>query len=115
MENKEEETNMLDKLFERAKTYSQTSFELFKLKGVQKASGVVSSLIPRLIALSILFVFIITLNIGVALWLGELFGKMYYGFFAVAGFYALAAIITLAANEGMKKSINNSIIKEALN
>lgn len=115
MENKEEETSMLHNLFERAMAYSRTSYELLKLNGLQKASGVVSSLVPRLIVFSTLVVFIITLNIGVALWLGEIFGKMYYGFFVVAGFYALAAIVLLVAHEGIKRSVSDSIIQEALN
>jgi uncharacterized membrane protein len=37
--------------------------------------------------------FTICLNIGLAIWLGELLGKMYYGFFIIAGFYFLVSVI----------------------
>jgi hypothetical protein len=43
-------------------------------------------------------------------------GKYYYGFFAVAGFYAFLGIIFYAAREVLvKKPVANTIIEKALN
>jgi hypothetical protein len=59
--------------------------------------------------------FAFTINIAVALWIGDLLGAAYYGFFIVAGFYALVAIILLIMHPSIKKSVNNNIIKQLFN
>jgi len=49
------------------------------------------------------------------LWLGELLGKSYYGFFIVAGFYALLALIfSIFRKQLIKNPVNNSIIEQVL-
>jgi len=56
------------------------------------------------------------LNIGLAIWIGELLGQMYLGFFVVGGFYALIAIILhLFRNSWLKKPVSSMIIKKMLN
>ena len=35
------------------------------------------------------------LNVGIALWLGDMLGKLHYGFFILAGVYFLIGIIIL--------------------
>ena len=37
-------------------------------------------------------------NVGLSLWIGELLGKAYYGFFAVAGFYLFDQFSKFARN-----------------
>ena len=60
--------------------------------------------------------FFITLNFGIALWLGDLIGKIHYGFFVVAGFYALIGLILyIFRNKWIKKPLNDSMINEMLN
>ena len=59
--------------------------------------------------------FALIMNIGVALFLGELLGKLYYGFFIVAAFYLLAALILhFFMYKWIKKPISDLIIKQAL-
>ncbi len=111
----EDHTTLIEPLFERLEAYGKTSYELFRLKTIDKVAGVISSLVSRSIAIIILTMFIIIVNIGIALWLGDLLGKLYYGFFCVAGIYGLAAIIIFAMHDSIKKSIGNSIISKMLN
>jgi len=48
--------------------------------------------------------------------LGDLLGKIYYGFFIVSTFYLLVGIIFhLFLHEWIKKPINDVIISEVLN
>lgn len=112
----EDKINFLEPLIERAKEYTKASFELYKLQILDKIASTVSSFISRSIVVVILFLFLATLNIGVALWLGELLGKLYYGFFCVAGFYAImGGVLYFWMHEWIKKRISNSIVLQMLN
>jgi len=79
----------LEPLLEKAGSYLQTYFELNKLIIINKVANIFSSLVSRVVAAIFLVLFIISASVGAAFWLGELLGKVYYGFFGVAGFYAL--------------------------
>jgi hypothetical protein len=89
----EDKNNLLDSLLESATDYGITSFELIKLKALDKSTDIVSSLIPYSVFILLIASFLLFLNLGIAFWLGELLGKLYYGFFLVAGFYILAGLI----------------------
>jgi hypothetical protein len=107
--------NLIDPLFEKAESYGKISFELLRLKALDKTADVSSTLLSRLLFILLAAVFAFTINIAVALWIGDLLGKAYYGFFIVAGFYALAAIIILIAHPSIKNRVNNNIIKQLFN
>lgn len=112
----EEKINFIEPLFERAEEYGKTSFELFKLKALDKTVDVVSTSASRGIAILFLSMFIVILNIGVALWLGDILGKSYYGFFCVAGFYGIIGIILyFFMHKWIKKRVGDSIISQILN
>lgn len=116
MEMTEDKTGLLETLVERAETYGKTTFDLFKLKSVDKAANVVSSAVSRVVAFVLLFMFLGIASIGISLWLGEILGKVYYGFFCVAGFYGLCGLVLyLVKDNFIRKSVNNSIIESALN
>ena len=114
MESEEKKFTPLELLFERASAYSKTSLELLKLKTVEQGAGTVSSVVPRLCLFFFLLLFLFVINIGVALWLGEILGKAYYGFFAIAVFYAVVVAVLLAMHAVIKKRVYESIIKETL-
>jgi len=102
--------NLIEPLFDRVKEYSKTSVELIKLRTIDSSSFFLSKFIFQLI-LSIFFLLgILSLNIATALWLGDLLGKTYLGFFVVTGFYLLIAIILLLFRKKIKENISNSII-----
>ncbi len=104
-----------EQLFERVEAYGKTTYELSKLKLLETTTVVVSSLIPRLGVLLTGTLFAIILTIGIAFWLGEMLGKIYYGFFIVAGFYLVAAIVLhFFMLKWIKKPVSDLIIKQAL-
>lgn len=108
-------TGLFESLIEKAEAYGKTSYELFKLKAVDKVAGGLSSAVSQVVAVVLLLMFLGFASIGIALWLGELLGKTYYGFFCVAGVYALFGLILLAVkNNFIKKKVNNVIIEHAL-
>jgi hypothetical protein len=111
----ETHTNLIDPLLEKAEAYGKTSFELIKLKTLAKTADVTSSVLSRSIFIWLVSLFAFTLNIAVALWIGDLLGKNYYGFFIVAGFYALVCVILLIVHPSVKRLVNNTIIKQLFN
>lgn len=105
----------LIKLFEKGETYGKTSLELAKLKGLETTTHVVTSFITRLSVIIMISLFALVFNIGIAMWLGELLGKSYYGFFIVATFYLVAGIVLhLFLHHWIKKPISELIITQAL-
>ncbi len=110
---KEQQKNAIESLFERTKDYAETRIELGKLKAIRKVSEVVSSIASKIILGVILSFFITLLNIGIALWVGEILGKNYFGFFALAAFYIIIGFIVYATrNTIIKARVANSIIKK---
>ncbi len=106
----------IETLFVKAEDYSKTSIELLKLYAVDKSAGLVSSLVTQLVIFTVAVLFLLTLNIGLALWIGELLEKSYYGFFVVAGFYVLAFVLLyIFRHQWIKGPVTNSIIGQILN
>ncbi|HEX7584053.1 MAG TPA: hypothetical protein VF373_05155 [Prolixibacteraceae bacterium] len=111
----DEQSGLIESLIEKGEQYGKTTLELLKLKTLDKSADVVSNLVSWLIVVIFAVLFFLILNIGIALWLGELLGKSYYGFFVVSGFYALLAIISAVFRKQLiKKPINESIITQVL-
>ncbi len=111
----EPQVSSIKSLFDHVESYTKTTFELYRLKLIDKSIAVLSALISQLAVIIVMSLFIIVLTIGVALWLGELLGKSYYGFFVVAGFYLVAGIVLKNyLHKWLRKPISNAILKEVL-
>lgn len=103
-------------LLEKAQAYGKTSIELYKLKAVEKTAGLTSNIVANGTVFLAFFLCIAMAGIGLALWLGELFGKLYYGFLSVAGFYAVVGcILYFFLRDWIKTHTGNSIVKQMLN
>jgi hypothetical protein len=112
----EDKVISMEPLLEKVEEYGKSSYELLKLKTVDKTSEVVSGVVSRTIFVILLVLFILIANIGVALWLGDAFGKSYYGFFIVAAFYAFMSILVyFLMHNWIKKHVANSLITSFLN
>jgi hypothetical protein len=108
----ENNAKLIESLLEKAAGYGKTSLELVKLKTIDKTSDVVSSFIPHSVVFVLIASFLIFLNLGLGFWIGEILGKTYYGFFAVAAFYGLLGIILhFFMHKWFKKIIYNSFIR----
>lgn len=111
----EDNTRLLETLLERATEYGKTSFELVKLKTLDKTTDVVSSLVPHSVVVMLIASFMLFLNLGLAFWLGELLGKTFYGFFVVAAFYILAGIVVhFFMHKWIKRLVGNYFIRHVL-
>jgi len=111
----DDRTSMIETLIERATEYGKSSYELAKLKALDKTSDVVSSLLSHSFVIVIISSFMLFLNLGLAFWLGEILGKMYYGFFVIAAFYGLTAILVrFVLQNWVKRLFGNYFIKQVL-
>jgi hypothetical protein len=111
----EEQPGKIESLIEKAEQYGKTTLELVKLKSLDKTADVASNLVSWIAIAIVAVLFFFFLNIGVALWLGDLMGSNYYGFFAVSGFYVVLLVVFLVFRKTLiKKPVNNSIVKQVL-
>lgn len=111
----EENARLIESLLEKATEYGKTSYELVKLKALDKTSEVVSSLIPHSVVIALIASFMLFLNLGLAFWLGEILGKNFYGFFVVAAFYVITwIVIHFFLHKWIKKLVRNYFIKQVL-
>ena len=105
----------IELLFEKAEIYGKTTYELSKLKLLETTTIVVSSVLARLSVTIMISMFVVVFSLGIALMLGEMLGKAYYGFFIVAGFYLFAGILLhFFLHKLIKKPVSELIIKQAL-
>ena len=108
--------NRMEPLFEKIEDYGKTSFKLYKLKTISKTAEVVSTFVSRGAVVIVVSMFLVFASIGLALWLGDLFGKPYLGFFCVATFYmVLGVVLFYMLHKFIKRKVSNSIISEVFN
>lgn len=88
-----ENASPISKLVQRVEDYAKTTLTLYKLTTVQKSADIVSGIVSKLLLLLVIAFFLLMLSVGASLWIGELLGKSYYGFFIVTGFYLLLFIV----------------------
>lgn len=112
MENKE---SLLETLFEKFEAYAKTSLDLLRLKTISKITDAVLSIVSKLIFFIALLFVTILLSIGLSLWIGEIIGKSYLGFFIVAAFYVLVAFILHYFPNVVKSQVKDAIIVNMLN
>jgi len=111
----EDQTNLIETLIEKAADYVKSGFELAKLKTLDKTSDMISTLLSHSVVMVIVSLFMLFLNLGLAFWLGEILGKIYFGFFVVAAFYGISGIlIHFFLHDRIKKCVGNNFIKQML-
>jgi hypothetical protein len=111
----EEKANVLESLLERGEEFGKTSFALLKLKALDKSSGILSTIVSRVFAIIIFFMFFLLGTLGTCLWLGEILGKSWYGFFVVASFYGITAVVVyFFMHKWLKKIVGDFIIEQIL-
>ena len=111
----EDNIKSIESLLERVADYSKTSYELAKLKTLDKTSDVASTLVPHSIVFVLFASFMLFVNFGIAFWLGELLGNTYYGLFVVAGFYVISGLVLhFFFHKKIKNLVWNYIIQQVL-
>ena len=105
--------NTFESVLKNVKEYVEVRLELFKLKSINKVSTKLSAFIAILVLSLLLILFFCILNIGIALWIGEAIGQLHFGFFIVAGFYAVVCFVLYCFRKKILKiPITNMIIKK---
>ena len=111
----ENNTTPIESLFQRAEDYGKTTLTLLKLNAVDKSADVFSFLVIKMILFLVVVLFLFTLSIGMSLWIGELLGKTYYGFFTITGSYLLIGLlIYIFQNSLIGGPVRKAVITEIL-
>lgn len=111
----EDESTPVEALLQRAQAFTRTSIKLFKYKATDKLAEMLSGLAVIVIIVVVLSLFFVNLNFGIALLLGDLFGKTWLGFIVVAGFYGVIGLIVyLFRDKWIKRPVSEAIILELL-
>ena len=93
----------IELLYQKAKEYTETSIELYRLNAIDKTADVVSSLFARLALLMVVAMFTLFINIALSLYIGKLVDEMYLGFLIVSGFYLILSIVIYYFSEKLLK------------
>ena len=107
------EKSRIKKLYEQVEDYARSTFELYKLKAIRSFAETFASVSTGFILGLIFTMVLLFASIGLGLWLGAIMGGWHYGFFTVAGIYALiAVIIYIYRVKCFKKTITDYILKQ---
>ena len=112
----EQNTTTIEKLIERAEIYSKTTLELLKYDVVYKSADIFSNLAVKLSITLVVVIFLLFINIGLAIILGEYLGEVYYGFIIVGLAYLFIAIaLYIFKDEWIKDPVSHFIIDKMKN
>jgi hypothetical protein len=103
---------IVEMLIEKIEQYGKTNFDLFRLKAIDKVTDVFASVATRLVFFSIIILFFMLITIGLSLYIGDLLGKSYLGFFVMAGFYFVVGLIFYIIRHTLDDSFNNFLINQ---
>ena len=109
-------TTTIEKLIEKAEIYSKTTLELCKYEAVQKSADIFSNLAVKLAIAIVVVLFLLLVNVGLAIFVGQYLGEIYLGFFIIAfGYLCLALLLYIFREEWVKKPVSNFIISKMKN
>ena len=108
-----EDKSKIEQIYERVEQYVSTSVELYKLKALQKVAETATSILTSVMLAIFGLLFLLFVSIGLAIYLGEVLGKMHYGFMIVSGIYLLFAVIVYALRaQVLKDKVNTYIVRK---
>jgi len=108
----EQRATIIESIIENTESYTRNQLELIELRTIRKVARAASSVASGIGAVIFIMFFITVLNIGLSIMIGDYLGKLYYGFFIIAGFYLLLTIIVIAFRRSLIGSpVSNLIIK----
>jgi len=109
----EEKATLIEALVEKAEVYTKSSIDLLKLIAINKYANLMSSFVSTLIISIAVLCVTMMVNIGAALWIGKFFSSSIGGFFIVAAFYTIVAIICSIFKKSLIKApLANFIINQ---
>lgn len=109
----EKPPNILESLFGRVEAYGKTTLELSKYKAMEYMSIIITLLASRFIVFIFMVLFVSFLSFGMALYLGDLLEKPYFGFFIVAAFYLVVGVVLFfSLHKWIKEPISDLLISQ---
>jgi hypothetical protein len=103
----------VEDLFQKLKEYAEVQMDLFKLKSINKVSGVMSSAVTIIILVIIFSAVLLCITVGFSLLIGEWVGKAYWGFFIVGGIYLITGLVIYSKRDKLiKAKITDKLIEE---
>lgn len=114
--NQDSNSSSIETLFKKTGDYVETKIDLLKLQAVDKTSEVTSSLVSNIVIGVLGMMMLIIFNIGIAFYLGEVLGRIYYGFFLVSAFYMLLTVLLYVfRKDWLKGPVQDQMIRKLLN
>ena len=108
----EDKVILVEMLLEKLEHYGKTNMELYRLKAIDKSTDIFASIVTRIVLVLIIALFFLLITLGLCFYLGELLGQVYYGFFAMSGFYLLLFIIFLVVRNKVEDGFNDYLINQ---
>ncbi|MEL7589330.1 MAG: hypothetical protein AAGU19_21630 [Prolixibacteraceae bacterium] len=106
---------MIETLLKKIGEYGKASYELEKLKAIDKTADMLSSQLAHAVILVLFLIVMLFLNLGLAVWLGQILGEVYFGLFAIAAFYAVTGLfIHFFMHKKLKRLFGDMFIKQLL-
>lgn len=108
-------TETKEVLVDHLKKYVATNIEKVRLEFVERTAVIGASLIIQLVVGIVFLLFIVTISIGLGIYLSTFFDNNFAGFFIVAGVYLLIGVILLASGKKMiEEPTRDLLIKKIL-
>lgn len=108
-----EDKSKIEQIYERVEQYVLTTVELYKLKALQKLAETATSIVTSLMMVIFGLFFLVFVSIGLAVYLGEVLGKMHFGFMIVAGIYLIFTLIVYALRaKVLKDKVSTYIVRK---
>ncbi|MDD4149227.1 MAG: hypothetical protein PHE33_04300 [Bacteroidales bacterium] len=107
-------STLFNHLIQALESYVKSKLELLRLKATAKFTEIVSAIMLKLFVVIVVSLMSILINIGIALWIGELMGEFYWGFIIVSAFYVIIALLMIRLPNILKSTIKKFLISEML-
>ena len=106
----------LDELLEKAEEYTEEKIQLFKLKTARQTANLASGIAYTLLFWGIVAIALLLINIGIAIWVGQLLSSNFAGFLILSAVYLIVALIIKAFRKPViENSVKNNIIQKIFN
>jgi hypothetical protein len=111
----ERENGLLAVFTQKINEYLDTNIELIKLKLADKSASMLSEMATMIAILLALTLAMGIVSVGLALLLGSMLGRLYYGFFLLGGLFGLVVFLAwIFRDRWIRTPLGNIILKKML-